>query len=231
MTLAELIPEAERTPVIAITAVAAIIVVQHFVSRGPAGATVSEHFRRKALGGLVVTVLVLSTGVGLLGRDLSSLGLGLEGVPKALPWVAGGIVTALAFTFLAARRPKFREAYPEAPVRRWTRSLWLANAGSWAVYLFGYELLFRGLCLRTLIDSWGVASAIAVTTAIYVVAHLPKNLGESLGSFPMGVIFASLVIVGDSVLPAFLLHLALPLSAETFALLPAAHDSESPRSR
>ena len=63
-----------------------------------------------------------------------------------------------------------------------------------------------------------MVAAIAITTAIYVVAHLPKSLSESLGSFPMGVLFAHLSLTGGSVITAWVLHVCMAVLADTLAV-------------
>jgi len=207
-------------PALVVLVTALAIVAQHFLrgaQRGMREPSPRDHWIRQAIAGLVMAAMAMATA--LAARfDLVALLVPTSAIVDALPWMASAMVIVIAGSLVASRRPGFRAHYPEAPIDRWTREHWMANATAWASYLFGYELLFRGLCLGVLCQAWGTTSGVAVTTALYAVAHLPKNLNESLGSFPMGVVLAALTLAGGSVLPAFALHVVMALAADSFAL-------------
>lgn len=66
----------------------------------------------------------------------------------------------------------------------------------------------------------GLWPGIAITTALYVLAHLPKpSAGETLACMPMGVVFALVALAAGSAWPAALLHLAIALTSETLTAL------------
>ena len=64
----------------------------------------------------------------------------------------------------------------------------MLNLLGWAIYLFGYEFLFRGILLFPLAETVGVWPAIAVNIALYSATHIPKGLDETLGAIPLGLV-------------------------------------------
>lgn len=211
---------AETDALIAVSVTAAAVALQHFLRRSRLGSDRPAEARFLLLRAGAGVVLGLGAVLGALGvrgaGTLLPLGLGAPG--RALPVLLGAFALIFAGTFILSRGARFSEEYPEAPLEGRDARTWTRNAISWAVYLAGYELIFRGLCLHALVATLGLVPGVAVTTALYVVAHLPKSLGESLGSFPMGVLFAYLALGGDSVLYPWLLHVLMAVSADTLAL-------------
>lgn len=205
----------EQAPAFTVGLVALALVAQHFLCEGARGA--EGHWLRQAAAGVAMVALVAVAAV-VLELAPYELGLALPQSAAAMGWAGLAMGVMVTGSYLASRQPDFRRHYPEAPVDRWRPRSWLANTAAWAVYLVGYELLFRGLCLGVLCSIWGTVSGVAVTTALYVVAHLPKNLSESLGSFPMGVVMAALTLTSGSLVPAFALHLVMAVAADTLAL-------------
>jgi membrane protease YdiL (CAAX protease family) len=145
------------------------------------------------------------------------------------------LVLALGFGSLAVplivaatRLPEMQRFYPEiwpslapplAPATGgWSRRRMAVVAAAWLVYLIGYEALFRGLLLPLLVGSLGVWPGIAVTTGLYVLAHLDRPSAESLAAIPTGFIFAVITLVTGSFLAAVLLHWIIATSNELVAV-------------
>lgn len=199
---------------------AAALALQHFLRKSKLGSERPAEARFLALragAGVVLGIGALVGALGLRGPG-RVLPLGLGEPVTALPALLGAFALISLGTFALSRGAAFRAEYPEAPLAGRDLRTWTRNALSWAVYLAGYELIFRGLCLHVLVASLGLVVGVAVTTALYVVAHLPKSLGESLGSFPMGLLFAYLALGGQSVLYPWLLHVLMAVTADTLAL-------------
>jgi membrane protease YdiL (CAAX protease family) len=207
---------------VVVLTLAAVVATHHFV-------TGRERFERW-VDGVTAVVLERLAGAVLYGivplmvlalAGISDIGAGLGDIARWPLWLAG--LAAVILTFIAAfsRTKGFGEHYPHMPLKRWTASTWLQNAGSWAVFLVAYEFLFRGFCLFTLAAAWGVWPAIAVTTALYVLTHLPANGSETLGSMLMGFGFGLLALAAGSFWPAAILHILIALTAETASLIPA----------
>lgn len=135
----------------------------------------------------------------------------------ALAWlVCLGAVT-LTITGASATRPKLQALYPEIRAARWSRALAAASLGSWAVYLLGYELLFRGLLTHGLVASLGAWPGLAAMTGLYVLAHLRKGAAETLVCIPMGMLFGAMSLQCDSFVAPWLLHVALASISEVVA--------------
>lgn len=204
----------------AVSVTAAAVALQHFFRRsGLFGGRPGEaRFLLLRAGAGLILGLGAALGALLVGGEAPLIPLGLGSPVAALPVLLGAFALIFGGTLLLSRGAAFAREYPEAPLDPQVAGVWGRNAASWAVYLAGYELLFRGLCLNALVAELGLVPGVAITTALYVVAHLPKSLGESLGSFPMGVLFAYLTLSGQSVLYPWLLHVLMAVSADTLAL-------------
>jgi membrane protease YdiL (CAAX protease family) len=136
---------------------------------------------------------------------------------------------AIPLIVAAARLPEMRQFYPElwpalaadvSPGSPWRRVALVAAA--WLVYLIGYEALFRGLLLPLLIGPLGVWPGMAVTTGLYVLAHLDRPSAESLAAIPTGFVFAAVTLATGSFLAAVLLHWIIATSNELVAARRAA---------
>ena len=98
--------------------------------------------------------------------------------------------------------------------------LGVAAARRRSVQEFSSEYLspVAAVLLFTLAGAWGAWPALAVTAALYALAHLHKPMmGETLGSLPMGFLFGAMCLATGSFVPAFLLHLAIAGTTETSA--------------
>ncbi|TVQ99298.1 MAG: CPBP family intramembrane metalloprotease [Deltaproteobacteria bacterium] len=169
-----------------------------------------------AILGLPPTILVLA----LAGHGPSHIGLGVPHWGPLAAYVLGLGALLLPVITLASRKADFREHYPELrlPPDAWTPARMRRNRLLWGIYLFGYEVLFRGVLLFGLIPFVGVWPAIAIQTAFYAAVHLPKNAGECAGSAVMGTLFSLGALWSGSVLAPWLLHWMVATAGETLGL-------------
>lgn len=158
-------------------------------------------------------VSVLALRVALPERAAIGWSVALTGRAVAL-WLVSAVVCLTSVT-LASRQPAMRERYPEARVARFDGRARLADAIGWLVYLYGYELLLRGVLLFPLLALAPLGVALAIHSALYALAHLDKPLAEILGTVPMGFVFGWLAIETGSILPGFALHAAIALTNST----------------
>ncbi len=182
----------------------------------------------------IATVLAtkLTTGVLFGGAAWVLLRATLPestGVARNLTWTwraaaVLAVVTVIGLTLVAraSRAPAMRERYPEARVARWTPSASVLDALGWIVYLYGYELLFRGALLLPLAACLPLVAALAIHTTIYALAHLDKPLAEILGTLPMGFVFGWLAVETHSILPGAALHVVIALTNSTLCARPRA---------
>ena len=92
-----------------------------------------------------------------------------------------------------------------------------ATPMEWAVYLLGYECLFRGALLTGLVEPMGVWPALAVVTGLYTLAHLHKDAGETLSCIPMGLVFGWGALKTGGFLGPFVLHVLIAVTHDRFA--------------
>jgi membrane protease YdiL (CAAX protease family) len=170
----------------------------------------------KAGGGILLAVGSLVTLAATVGNPLDYGVRYIRWGPTLLyPLVcAAAILPVLVW---AARSSALQEQYPEIRSEHFTKALATKSAGSWAVYLLGYELYFRGFLLFYLAQAFGVWPALALTTALYTFVHLPKRAAETVSCLLMGFVFGALAIETGGFLAPFLLHWLIAVTSENAA--------------
>jgi membrane protease YdiL (CAAX protease family) len=118
----------------------------------------------------------------------------------------------------SAKRPKNLVNYPQIRALNWDVKTFRLNLLGWFVYLFGYELLFRGVLLFPLVEAYGVWLAIAINVALYSATHIPKGLDETIGALPLGFILCLLTLMAGNIWIAFLVHVAMAWTNSLTAL-------------
>ena len=160
------------------------------------------------LMGIFPTVLVL-----IFLPHLSLKDYGLTIIKKttltSLAWIAGISALIVPVSMKSAKQPKNLINYPQIRTKVWTQKLIIQNALGWAFYLFGYELLFRGVLFIPLVESMGLWPAIAVNIALYSATHIPKGMDETIGAAVLGLVLCLLTISTGTIWIAFLVHLAM----------------------
>lgn len=135
-----------------------------------------------------------------------------------LAWTIGLSAVVMPLAYLSARKPRNLINYPQIRAKIWTRRTVVINALGWALYLLGYEFLFRGILLFPLAEQIGVWPAIAVNIALYSATHIPKGLEETIGAIPLGLVLCLLTLASGTIWIAFLVHLAMALTNSFTAL-------------
>ena len=139
-------------------------------------------------------------------------------VSRTLVWILCLGIPLMMIPIYSARKEKMLAYYPEVRIRSWDLKLVLLNALVWAVYLFAYEFLFRSFLLKNLMISLDVTSAIIITTAISAATHMPKGEWETFGTIPFSVILCIAAVSTGSIWAGFIVHLALALSNDVWAI-------------
>ena len=99
------------------------------------------------LSGLVLLGLVPGLiALRVLPGDLRDYGLG-AGDPQVIGWALLLALPLLAVIYTASGSEEHQARYPMIRAEVWSPRLVALNASSWAAYLVGYELLFRGVLL------------------------------------------------------------------------------------
>ncbi len=173
--------------------------------------------RRRVLAGLLLGTGMLAAEV-LAGVDPVAEGLAAPPGLTTLACAAGALAVLGPILWGSGRSASVQAAQPEvrAPVQ--PPGLILKGWAAWAIYLLGYEYLFRGALLFGLAATLGVWPALAVTTALYALVHLPKPmLGETLGSVVMGFLFGAMALATGAIWAPWLVHMGIVVITETSA--------------
>lgn len=156
----------------------------------------------------------------LPGYTITGFGLKL---PPENPGFTAVAVILLALIMIpivsgGARKPEIQEVHPQIRARIWTRKTALIDALTWALYLLGYETLFRGVLLFPLAEALGVWVAIAINIALYSAAHIPHGKAETIAAVPFGLVLCILTLYSGTIWIAFLAHLVNALTVSFSAM-------------
>ena len=124
-------------------------------------------------------------------------------------WAVMLIAIIIPLAYFNARKPRNLVNYPEIRARTWTRKTAFMNALGWAMYLFAYEFLFRGVLLFPLAKYLGVWPAIAINIALYSANHIAKGLDETLGAIILGFVLCLLTLKSGTIWTAYFVHVSL----------------------
>lgn len=124
----------------------------------------------------------------------------------------------LAMNFFTTRKARNRKGYPLIMNKNWNGSLILQNQLSWAVYLFGYEYLIRGVLFSSCIVLFGLNTAIIINILLYALIHFHRGIKQMVLSIPFGVVLCLLTVATSSWISAALLHIAFANSYEFFVI-------------
>lgn len=127
-------------------------------------------------------------------------------------------VIALLVNYFHSSSKSHQAIYPQLSLTDWQPGMYMMNIASWVIYLLAYEALFRGYfffeCL-TILPLW---LTVVVNVIVYSAAHLPKGQKETLLSIPFGVLLCLLTIYTESFWAAAIIHIALALTNDCFAI-------------
>ncbi len=167
--------------------------------------------------GVAPTVICLA-----LIPDISLADYGLTIIPETtvftLVWTLGLCVLVIPLAYFSAKKPKNLVNYPQIRAKEWTSKTLFINLLGWALYLFGYEFLFRGTLLIPLVEPLGVWPAIAINIALYSATHIPKGLDETIGAIPLGIVLCLLTLASGTIWIAFIVHVAMAWTNSLTAL-------------
>ncbi|MBW6497023.1 MAG: CPBP family intramembrane metalloprotease [Bacteroidales bacterium] len=141
---------------------------------------------------------------------------GLTAIPL---WVYPIILLLIVFSSVfSSRKPDVNSRIPQMRLPDWGFKEIAISISGWAIYLLGYEFLFRGLLLFTTAEAFGIMPAMLINIGLYSAFHLPNGMKETLAAIPFGLILCVISLISCSFIPAFLLHLSLSISAEMFSV-------------
>jgi membrane protease YdiL (CAAX protease family) len=167
--------------------------------------------------GVAPTIVCLLLIDGLTFADLG-LTFYSETAFFTLVWTVGLCALVIPLAAFSAKKPKNLINYPQIRAKNWTKSIYFKNLLGWALYLFGYELLFRGVLFMPLIEPLGIWPAIAINVALYSATHIPKGLDETIGAMPLGAVLCLLTYASGTIWIAVIVHIAMAWTNSLTAL-------------
>lgn len=176
------------------------------------------HLFRRMLGFAIMGLFPLVLFVYGLELSPSGYGINLFHLQQSGIWIAIFAPPIILLNYYVAGKPSNLRQYPQIRLMHWRRLDLFANFISWTIYLLGYEMLFRGFLLFSLYDAFGAPLAITLNVVLYALAHIPKGAREMAGSVPFGVVLCMITLSTGSFLAAFVIHAAMALSNEFFAI-------------
>jgi membrane protease YdiL (CAAX protease family) len=175
----------------------------------------------KYLGGFTMGVIPAALFIiAFPETTLQQLGIGFnrETAYASLLWIIGISAIIVPIISLGARKPDTMAIYPEIRLKKWSYKMVVSYFASWAAYLLGYEILFRGVMLFPLVDKIGLWPAIAVNIGMYSATHIAKGLNETIGAIPLSVILCLLTVLTGNIWIAFFVHVAMAWTSNITAL-------------
>ena len=175
-------------------------------------ASANHIFFTKCVGFLSMGVVPAIVCLALIdGLTLADLGLTFyaQTAVFTLIWTVGLCALVVPIACISAKKPKNLINYPQIRAKIWTKGIYRKNLIGWALYLFGYELLFRGILFMPLIDPLGIWAAIAINVALYSATHIPKGLDETIGAIPLGAVLCLLTYASGTIWIAVIVHIAM----------------------
>ncbi len=133
-------------------------------------------------------------------------------------WIVALSILVIPLAYVSAKNPKNFVNYPQIRTKLWDHKIFYINLLGWAIYLFGYEFLFRGILLIPLSETLGIWPAIGMNVALYSATHIPKGLDETIGAIPLGIVLCILTLLSGTIWIAFWVHVALAWTNSLTAL-------------
>jgi membrane protease YdiL (CAAX protease family) len=130
----------------------------------------------------------------------------------------GLLLIVVPLAAYSAKKEKNLVNYPQIRAKNWTKKTYRLNLLGWAVYLLGYELLFRGLLLFPLVEAYGLWLAVAVNIALYSATHIPKGLDETIGAVPLGLVLCLLTLMAGNIWISVIVHIGMAWTNSLTAL-------------
>ncbi len=170
------------------------------------------------VGAMTIGIIPAIIMLIVLDKDLSAYGVAFKNHDISLYWIFGLALIIIPMNFFNSKKEKNLAFYPNVREKEWTKPMVVKNAFSWCAYLFGYELMFRGLLLFATVPLLGEWPAIILNAALYALVHVPKNLEETIGAIPLGIILCLVTLTTGTIWVAFFVHITLALSNFFFSL-------------
>jgi membrane protease YdiL (CAAX protease family) len=162
-------------------------------------------YLRRTLGFFLLGILPLVLSLGF-GNQFSDVGLGLPQHPQLLWWILLPTILLVGGSLIRPSKKIDTNYYPEVRTRTWSHGAMITNALFWFIYLLGYEFGIRGWLFFSLVNTYGLASAVMINSVIYSLIHIFKGRQEAFGAFFLGILFAFITYYTQSIWLVWFLH-------------------------
>jgi membrane protease YdiL (CAAX protease family) len=180
--------------------------------------TVTEFVSAKMTGFLFLGLLPFLFFVFFTPLSFTDLGLTFGETGKYWYLIIVIPVLAVLITSQASKNQRQQEVYPQMRLKRWGILQVGISFGGWAIYLFAYEFLFRGILWFLCYKAFGFLPALVINLSLYSSLHMPKGIKETLGAIPVGFLLCIFSYLTGSFFLAFITHLAIASSTELFSV-------------
>jgi membrane protease YdiL (CAAX protease family) len=156
----------------------------------------------------------------IIFQNISFSSIGIIVKPSLLTLIIVLIfsVIPLLINYFGAKKSDNLVMYPQIRIKNWNTKLLIISALTWILYLLGYEIMIRGYLFFNCLKEIGLWPAIAVTTSIYALIHLPKGPKETIGAIPLGIVLCLITSYTGTIWAAFWIHCTLALTNEWFSI-------------
>lgn len=175
-------------------------------------------FADKVLGGIIYGFIPFLLLVSFPGKNPESLGITTGKMSDLRITVVLSAILLLIISYRLSANKKLRDQMLKTEKENLTIKSGLLIASGWIIYIFGYELMFRGILWFTFYNELGFVPALLVNLGLYALAHYNMNKTTILGSIPVGILFCSLSYFTGSFLFSFILHSIMSSGFEIFSL-------------
>ncbi len=175
-------------------------------------------FSEKATGIILTGILPAIIFLVILKINPSGIGFTAGSMNRiAYPLVILLLLVPL-FSFYSTKNPQLFGVSPGLRVKTWQIQHIALSLLCWLIYLFGYELFFRGILWFLCYSAFGFWWSLIINTVLYSLVHLPKGKILIIGAIPFGILVCTLTHLTGSFFPAFLIHSIMAISAELFSV-------------
>ena len=173
---------------------------------------ISEKLTGIFLTGLIPVVVIFT----ILGLPPSGIGFTAGQTLKYWYLILSLMLVVAVISYFLSKTSVIRQISPELRIRNWFPRHILLSVSLWMIYIFFYELLFRGILLFLCSEAFGYPAGVAINLILYSLAHFHKGRKVMLGTIPIGLVFCLVSYLTGSFFGAFLIHFSMNLFTDMF---------------
>jgi membrane protease YdiL (CAAX protease family) len=193
-------------------------VLNRLISHMPVSKESGEFISYKLAGIMMTGAIPFIIFISATGMPLSEIGFQTRNIDRIGYLVGGLILLAVVSAYFSAKSTNVQRSAPELRIKVWRPRHIILSSAVWIIYLFGYELFFRGILWFLCCNAFGFVWALIINVTLYSLVHVPKGKLVTCGAIPLGTLFCTLSYYSGSFLPAFLIHTAMAVSTELFSV-------------